>query len=308
MDFYYNKFSSFLLQKYGQKVWKVSLDAGLACPNCQVDGKEGCIFCRNDSFSFMGSKQQKSISQQMYEGIERAKQKFNITKYLAYFQSSTNTFAPIPHLEKLFLEAINFKDVVAISIATRPDCLSTSVIELLQKLTKKVDVWIELGLQSSHNKTLKTINRGHTFEDYTNAVEKLKKIDVRICTHIIIGLPGESRNDIIKTAKRIAQSETHEVKIHPLLILRQTQLESYYNTGKVFPLTLEKYTALAVDFLELLPPTMVIQRLTAEAPKKILIEPQWSLNKLFVLNAIQAEFQRRKSHQGIKFKHIDLKR
>lgn len=304
----YHKFSNFLLRKYGQKVWKVSLDAGLACPNCRVNGKEGCIYCRNDSFSAMGSKEQKSITQQMHEGIARAKQKSKITKFLAYFQSSTNTCAPVDHLEKLFLEAINIKDVVGISIATRPDCLPEDVIHLLHHIAQKIDVWIELGLQSSHNKTLEILNRGHTFEDYTDAIAKLKKIAVRICTHIMIGLPGETRDDIITTAKRIVFCASDEVKIHPLLILKETPLESLYNLGKVTTLALDEYATLVADFLEILPSNMVVQRLTAEAPKELLIEPQWSLNKLSVLHAILTEFRNRNSYQGFKYVKTDLRK
>ena len=298
MTKYYQKFSDFLVQKYGQKVWKISLDAGLSCPNCDSDGKEGCIFCRNDSFSPMGTSEYKSITRQMQGGIAFAQKRWGIKKYIAYFQSSTNTFAPVNELERLYHEAIAQKDVVAISIATRPDCLPPKVIDLIQSLTSKVDVWIELGLQSSFDDTLKIINRGHTFQDYKNAVEALKKINVRICTHIMIGLPGESRTHIKKTAQRISSNGTHEVKIHPLLILKGTPLESMHQQGRIAPLSMDEYVSLAVDFVEMLPPDMVIQRLTAESQKDLLIEPQWCTNKLRVLSAIDAEFEKRGSRQG----------
>lgn len=301
MKKYYNKFSDFLIQKYGQKVWKVSLDAGFSCPNCNADGQEGCLFCRNDSFSLKGSDSLKSITQQMHEGMSFAQTKLNITKYLAYFQSSTNTFAPVHLLRQLFNEAIELKNVVGISISTRPDCLPPKVIDLIAELTNKVDVWVELGLQSVHNKTLQFINRGHTFEDYERAVEKLKKLDVRICTHIMLGLPGETKDDVMQTARTMALSGTHDIKIHPLLILKETQMASLFREGKVPALTLSDYVSLVVDFVEVLPPDMVIQRLTAESQNNLLIEPVWCINKLRVLNAINAEFEKRGTYQGKMF-------
>jgi radical SAM protein (TIGR01212 family) len=299
---YYNKFSDFLIQKYGQKVWKVSLDAGFSCPNCNEDGKEGCLFCRNDSFSLMGSSSRKSITQQMHEGMQFAQTKLNITKYIAYFQSSTNTFAPISQQKELFNQAISLDNVIGVSISTRPDCLPPKVLELIDELSKKVDVWIELGLQSIHNKTLDYINRGHTFEDYEQAVEKLKKLDVRICTHIMLGLPGETKNDVLHTAHAIAGNGTHDVKIHPLLIIKETQMADLFKVGKVHPLTMEEYVTMLVDFVEVLPPEMVMQRLTAESQNNLLIEPVWCINKLRVLNAINSEFQKRGTYQGAKYK------
>jgi radical SAM protein (TIGR01212 family) len=298
MQPYYNKFSDFLLQKYGQKVWKISLDAGFSCPNRTADGKEGCIFCRNDSFSHMGASAQKSITRQMHEGIAFAQQKLGIKKYLAYFQSSTNTFAPTDQLATVYREAIACNDVVGISIATRPDCLPPQVLELIKGLTYEHDVWVELGLQSSHDATLTRINRGHTFNDYERAVSALQQLNVRICTHIMIGLPGESTDDIRKTAQRIAINGTDEVKIHPLLILAGTPLESMYQTGRIQPLSLADYVSLAVDFIEQLPPGMVIQRLTAESRKNILVAPQWCMHKSSVLNSINAEFEKRGTRQG----------
>ncbi|MBN1465813.1 TIGR01212 family radical SAM protein [candidate division KSB1 bacterium] len=298
MQSFYNKFSDFMRLKYGQNVWKISLDAGLSCPNRTQDGKEGCIFCRNDSFSAMGARRQMSIRQQMQEGIALARQKRGIRKFLAYFQSSTNTFAPVTQLAALYEQALAFDDVVGIAISTRPDCLPANVIELIRSLTDRCDVWVELGLQSSHDATLAKIHRGHTFADYERAVAALQKINVRICSHVIIGLPGESRDEIITTAGRVASSGIDEVKIHPLLILRETPLDSMYRRGEIQPLAMADYVSLAVDFVEQLPPHMVIQRLTAESRKNILVEPQWCANKSRVLGAIDAEFAKRGTRQG----------
>jgi len=244
-----------------------------------------------------------SISEQMQKGIKSAESR-NISKFIAYFQSSTNTFAPVPILQKLYKEALQFNGGVGISIATRPDCLPEEVIELFKELADQVTVWVELGLQSANDKTLQLINRGHTFSDYLSAVEKLSRINVRICTHVMLGLPGETHDDILNTARQISHTSTHEVKIHPLLILKETKLESLYNDGQVHALQLGDYVKWVCDFLEILPPEMVIQRLTAEAPSELLIAPLWSRNKLGVLNAIENEFKKRGTRQGVKYQPL----
>ena len=298
MPEYYNKFSNFLKLKYGEKVWKISLDAGFSCPNCTADGREGCIYCRNDSFSRQASNQNQTIVTQMEKGRLFARERMGINKYLAYFQASTNTFASAAILEKYYNEALSFPDVVGISISTRPDCLPFNVIKLIKDLADRTDVWIELGLQSSHNQTLKLLNRGHSYDDFEDAVTELKKINVRICAHLILGLPGETPVDVCATAGKISGLGIDEIKLHPLLILKETALEQLFKTKKIESLLLDEYSALVVDFLEILPKTMVIQRLTAEAPKSMLIAPEWSMNKLAVLTAIDREFESRKSFQG----------
>jgi len=301
MHDYYYKFSTYLKKTYGQKVWKISLDAGLSCPNRTEKGQEGCTFCRNDSFSQMQSLKNLSIKQQVRDGIERARKYHHINKYLVYFQSSTNTFAPSEKLRKLYKEALVDENVVGISISTRPDCLSNDVLSILSDVAQETDVWIELGLQSSHNRSLEILNRGHTVEDYLDAIEKLKYLPLRICTHIMIGLPFEDEKDYHETAEFIARTETHEVKIHPLLVLKNTPLADDYHKSKFDSFTLDNYSRYAVDFLENIPPTMVIQRLTAEAPDEILVQPRWALDKLAVLNQIKNEFRKRGTYQGSRF-------
>jgi uncharacterized protein len=297
MTEFYNKFSTFLKQKYGERVRKICLDAGFTCPNCSADGKEGCIYCRNDSFS-RHENLEYNVAKQMSKGIEFARGRMNIKKYIAYFQASTNTFAPATTLKSYYEQALSFENVVGISISTRPDCLSLNVIRLINDLSKKTDVWIELGLQTSHNKSLDLINRGHTYEDFIKAVHQLQKLNVRICTHLMLGLPGEGRNEMMETAKRIADLNIHEVKLHPVLILKETKLEKLFQNNSFNSLTLQEYATVAVDFISKLPSDMVIQRLTAEAPKPMLVAPAWSMNKLAVLNAINKEFQIRGFYQG----------
>jgi len=295
----YYKFSRFLKEKYGEKVWKISVDAGFSCPNKDpLTGMGGCIFCRNDSFSHMLSVQNIGINEQIEKGIQSAKQRSGINKYIIYFQSSTNTYAPIEVLRRSFFESIVFKGVVGLSIATRPDCLSQEIVDLLDELTHKVDVWVELGLQSSFDSTLNSIHRGHTFQDYLNAVQTLSPLKLRICTHLMIGLPGEKKQHIIETANKIAQTGTQEVKIHPLLILKDTGLENLYLVGKIQELKLDDYVQMVCDFLERIPATMVVQRLTAEAPLQILLAPTWINNKLTIVRFIEQELKRRETFQG----------
>ncbi|MBN2413875.1 TIGR01212 family radical SAM protein [candidate division KSB1 bacterium] len=301
----YYKFSRFLKEKYGEKVRKISIDAGFTCPNKDpLTGEGGCIFCRNDSFSLMQSLQNISTKEQIEKGIQTAKQRKGVNKYIIYFQSSTNTYAPVDVLRRYFMESIAVEGVVGLSIATRPDCLSDNVIELLDDLSRKTDLWLELGLQSSFDTTLKIINRGHTFQDYLNAVQKLSVLNLRICTHIMIGLPGESRRHIIETADKIALTGTQEVKIHPLLILKDTQLENTFLKGEIQELKLNEYVQLVCDFLERIPPTMVVQRLTAESPLDMLLAPDWIKNKMAVLRYIEQELKRRGSFQGSRFKNL----
>jgi len=295
----YYKFSRYLKAKYGEKVWKIPVDAGLSCPNKDpLTGTGGCVFCRNDSFSQMQSLQNISLAEQIETAIAAARARQGINKYLVYFQSSTNTFAPAEVLNRYFNLALNYSGVVGLAIATRPDCLPPEVLNVINELAAKTDVWIELGLQSSHNTTLQIINRGHTYTDYLDAVEKLKKLRVRICTHIMIGLPGEDRSHIIATAEKIAVTGTHEVKIHPLLVLKDTALEKMFINKEFIELELPDYVTLVCDFLERIPAAMVVQRLTAESPREMLIAPAWAEHKHLVLQAINAELVKRETRQG----------
>ncbi|MBD3375656.1 TIGR01212 family radical SAM protein [candidate division KSB1 bacterium] len=299
MDQYYTKFSTFLKDTFHSKVWKISLDAGLSCPNRDPDtGKGGCIFCRMDSFSQMQSLHGQDIDEQIRQGRETAFQRFGIEKYIVYFQSSTNTFAPLKTLRDLFFRAIRHPGVVGISIATRPDCLSPKILDLLDELCRETMVWVELGLQTMHQETLSYLGRGHSFNDYQTAMSLLKSLPLRICTHLMIGLPGETAEHETETARTVADLGTDEVKIHPLLILKDTRVEQLYHTGEITSLSLKHYAQRAVNMLTVLPGSIVIQRLTAEAPEEMLIEPTWALNKLNVLNAIHKEFAVRKTKQG----------
>ncbi len=298
----YYKFSRFLQERYGEKVWKISVDAGFSCPNKDQQTSEGgCIFCRLDSFSRVPSQQGIGLKEQIREGLRLGQSRFGLKKFIVYFQASTNTFAPVRVLRKLFEEAIEYDGVVGLSISTRPDCLPGSVLSLLKDLSHHTDLWVELGLQSIHDRTLKILNRKHSYADYLRAVEKLRPLPLRICTHLMLGLPGESRDDLLETAHEIGHSGIDEVKLHPLLVLNDTPLADMFYKGEFTALGLEEYISLVCDFIERMPPEMVMQRLTAEAPSDILIAPLWTINKMGVLNGIENELSKRNSQQGVKF-------
>ena len=297
----YYKFSKYLKQRFGEKVWKISVDAGFSCPNKDTNGEGGCIFCRLDSFSHLQSQQSISVREQIEAGLKTGRERFGINKFIVYFQASTNTFAPLGVLRELFFDAISYEGVVGLSISTRPDCLPSGVLALLEELSQKTALWVELGLQSIHDRTLQALKRGHSFADFEMAVDKLKKLPLRICTHIMLGLPGESREDVLQTAAVMAHCGTHEVKLHPLLVLEETPLAEMYRSDEFRALELDEYISLACDFIERMPPDLVMQRLTAEAPAEMLIAPRWALNKMKVLNGIERELERRGTRQGEKF-------
>jgi len=296
----YYSFSQFLRQRYGEKVWKISVDAGFSCPNRDgTKGTGGCLFCRLDSFSDMASWRNIDVARQVADGLAAAGGRRGIRKFIVYFQASTNTYAPIEILRKYFFSALSHPEVVGLSIATRPDCLPPEVLRLIEELSERLDVWVELGLQSAHDATLERIRRGHTFADYAAAVALLRPLPVRICTHLMLGLPGETREKMIETARRVAVLGGDEVKLHPMLILKETPMEDLYRRGKTAAMELQDYAQTACDMIEQLPPGMVLQRMTAEAPAAMLLAPLWALDKMRVRRAIEEELLRRDSRQGL---------
>ena len=220
------------------------------------------------------------------------------SKFIAYFQTFTNTYASVEKLLALYDEALSQEDVIGLSIGTRPDCLAPETITLLKEYAKKYHVWLELGLQSIHDKTLQIINRGHNFQQFLDAIELCADRDINLCVHIIIGLPGESEDEILKTAQALAVLPINGIKIHSLLALEGTALGEMYKNESIKLITKEKYVSLVADVLEILPPTMVIQRLTAEGYRDIFLAPDWAMNKLDILNSINKELEQRDSYQG----------
>jgi radical SAM protein (TIGR01212 family) len=251
-----------------------------------------------DSFSRMQSCQDIDVATQIADGIQVGMERKGIHKFIVYFQSSTNTYAPVEILKELFENALTFPGVVGLSVSTRPDCLDQPVLSLLSDLSARTDLWVELGLQSMHDETLRLINRGHSFRDYTDAVASLSQMPLRICTHLMLGLPGETDEMMRQTALAMAQSPIHEIKLHPLLILQETRLAELFHQGLVQSLSLSAYASLVVDFIERMPQHMVMQRLTAEAPREMLLAPLWALDKHAVRRAIEAELVGRDTWQG----------
>ena len=283
----YYSLNKYLRNTFGDKVYKISLNAGFTCPNRDgTIGTRGCIFCSAGDSGDFAESAYLSITEQIEQGKKRVKNKIKSGKYIAYFQAYTNTYAPIEVLREKFYEAINHKDIVAISIATRPDCLGDDVIELLDELNKIKPVFVELGLQTIHKKSARYIRRGYELNIYDEAVEKLKKIKVNIVVHIILGLPGETKEDMLETVKYVCQSGINGIKLQLLHIIKGTDLEKEYLSGKVKPLEFEEYLDIIKSCVEIIPENIVIHRLTGDGAKKDLVAPLWSADKKRVLNSI----------------------
>lgn len=282
----YTTLNSYLKSKFGCKVYKLAIDGGFTCPNRDGTlGTRGCIFCsRGGSGEFAESKE-KSVTQQIDDGKKRVEKKIKDGKYIAYFQAFTNTYAPVCKLKSLYTEAINHPDIVALSIGTRPDCLGNDVLELLDEMNKIKPVFIELGLQTIHENTAQYIRRGYPLEVYDKAVDDLHKIGINVVTHLIIGLPGESEQDILQSVEYVCQ-KADGIKLQLLHILEGTDLADEYRECKVDVLSLEEYTSIIKHCVEIIPDNVVIHRLTGDGAKKDLIAPLWSADKKHVLNTI----------------------
>lgn len=296
----YYDLKSYWRNLFGCNVHKLQIDAGFTCPN--RDGHVatgGCIYCDGRGSKLRQQGALPSVEEQIASGKKYYSK--HAAKYVAYFQTFTNTYAPVKKLRALYDEALTQEDVIGLSIGTRPDCLDPDVVELLSGYAKKYHVWVELGLQSVHDKTLQFINRGHNFQQFSDAVFSLAGRGLNICVHIIIGLPGESDEDVLVTAKTLAAMPVNGIKIHSLLALEGTPLGEMYKKGSINIITKEKYVSQVADVLEVLPPEMVIQRLTADGYRDIFLAPDWAMNKLDVLNAVNRELIRRDSYQGKKY-------
>ena len=296
----YYDLKSFWLNRFGCRVYKLQIDAGFTCPN--RDGtvsRGGCIYCDGRGSRLRQVGPLPSVAEQIRRGKEYYKKHRNAGKFIAYFQTFTNTYAQIEKLKELYDEALAEEDVIGLSVGTRPDCVPDGIIELFQDYTRERHIWLELGLQSIHEKTLRLINRGHSAAAFLEAVHRLSGSNIHVCTHIIVGLPGETREDILETARAIATLPIHGIKIHSLLALKGTVIGDLYEKGEITMFSRDDYITIVCDILEILPPEMVIQRLTADGYRDIFIGPKWAVNKMEVLNAIDRELDRRNTYQGI---------
>lgn len=299
LDKNYYSLDCWLKQTFHEKVYRISLNGGMTCPN--RDGNldtRGCIFCsRGGSGDFAGNAAL-SVHEQLLEGRSRLSQKTNCRRFIAYFQAYTNTYAPVSYLEQIFTEAIREPDVAVLSIATRPDCISPEILELLVSLNRIKPVWIELGLQTIHQQTARFIRRGFSLECYETCVKQLEQAGLTVISHVILGLPGETREDMLATVDYLGHSGIQGIKLQLLHVLKDTDLEVLYEKDP-FPLfSLEEYCSLIVDCIERLPENMVIHRITGDGPRKLLIAPLWSTDKKRVLNRIQQMFRERNTWQG----------
>lgn len=304
---YYRKFNDYLKEKYGGRIQKIAIDAGFTCPN--RDGSKasgGCTFCNNGSFSPYAMTKQ-TVKDQIEKSMEFYKNKFKNTKgFLAYFQAFTNTYAPVEKLREVYDQAMSYPEIIGMSIGTRPDCVPEEVFDLIASYTiEKPEIWVEYGLQTAHYKTLKKINRAHGVSEFVDVVLRTKKrSSMKICVHVILGLPEEDYDDMMETAKLIAALPIDGIKIHPLHIVKHTAMEKQYYRGEIKELDMKEYAKLAVDFLLYLPKDIIVHRITGEAAEDELVAPYWCSPKykMEVLKAIEEELQKRERLEKLSLK------
>ena len=300
-----NLLSGYLKQVYGHKIYKISLNGGMSCPN--RDGKlgtGGCIFCSAGGSGDFAPSPLMSVTNQIEEGKKQIENKYKGSGYIAYFQAYSNTYGDMDYLRKIFTEAISHPQVEILSIATRPDCIDRERAMLIGELNKIKPVWVELGLQTSNEKSAKYIKRGYDNSVFEEAVEMLAKQNVECIVHMIIGLPCETREDMINTVKYINGFNIKGIKFQLLHVLKGTSLAEIYNREKFHIYSLEEYTDILLELIEYLREDIVIHRMTGDGPKKLLIEPLWTGNKRMVLNSINREFSRRNIIQGSKWANV----
>ena len=297
----YNQYSAYLKNKFGVKVYKITLDAGFSCPN--RDGTistGGCIFCDEGGSFSQAHSNLLSIEEQIEEGVKTLSARFKAQKFMSYFQAYSNTYKPVKELEKIYNASLCREDIVGLSIGTRPDCIDDEKLDLIAGYKDDYYTWIEYGLQSIHDKTLRKINRGHDFDCFLKAYEKTKERGINVCVHVIFGL-WESHDEIMQTAQKLAQLGVDGVKIHMLCALENTKLADMYSRGEIDFMSEDEYIQTVCDFLEYLPKTTTIHRLAGNGLKKNLIAPCWLGAKMDCLNKIDRELMKRNSFQGIKF-------
>jgi len=295
----YRDLNTYFRDMFGHRVHKITVDAGMTCPN--RDGTlstGGCIYCSAQGSGTGAFGAGKSIREQLESAKDKVARRFKAKKFIAYFQSFTNTYAPIERLQALYDEALAVPDVAGLAIGTRPDCVSTEVLDLLESYTAGNLIWIEYGLQSAHDVTLNLINRGHDTASFTRAVAATRGRGINICAHIILGLPGETRRQMMETARFLADIGIHGIKLHLLYVILGTRLETLYNAGRYHCLEQQEYVELVCEFLERLPTDMVIQRLTGDPHPRELVAPAWALEKKQTLDMIKAVLEDRDTWQG----------
>ncbi len=299
----YHRFRDDLQKKYGRRIYKISLDAGFGCPHRQGPDRRqgpGCIYCENAAFSpqARSGHPRPPLDEQIVRGIRFGEKRYGARGFFAYFQAYTNTYGPVEVLEERYNVIRRHPEVLGLAVGTRPDCTDEPVLDLLDSFAQDYEVWLELGLQSAHNRTLDRIRRGHSVEDFLDAVQRVSGRRIRICAHVILGLPGEPHGEMMQTARLLADLPIQGVKIHHCHVVRGTPLAESYLRGEYQPLEYTEYLRCVCDFLEALPWPITIQRLLGEAPRDLLLAPKWGKDKGRILAEIQAELERRGTRQG----------
>mgnify|MGYP000438339824 CR=1 FL=1 len=299
----YHSLDHMLRERFGEKVYKVTLNGGMSCPN--RDGKlgsRGCIFCSAGGSGDFAADAELSVTEQIDSQIALLSAKRPIHKYIAYFQANTNTYGPLKKIKACIEPFINKKNVVAISIATRPDCLETDVLNYLAEVNNRCDLWVELGLQTIHDQTGELINRGHNYQDFLDGLNKLRKLKINVCVHIINGLPGETYEMMLETAKAVGQLDIQALKIHMLYVIEKTKLHQLYLQQPFKILSRDEYIDLVVKQLSYIPENIVIERLTGDGNISDLVAPLWSIRKVTILNDIDKLMVAKDYYQGCKIK------
>ena len=301
----YNSINALLSERFGERIYKVTLESGFGCPNRDnTKGRQGCSFCSAESLTPTTSIERAGppgkISEQLKDGIEYVRKRHGAAKVIAYFQHGSNTYAPVAIAKEMFEQAIAHPAVVGLAISTRPDCIDAGYLAVFKALSARTMLWVELGLQSAHDETLNRIDRGHSVREFEDACSMLKSRGIPVCAHVILGLPKETREMMIRTARFLTKVGVWGVKIHNLHVLKGTRMEREYNEGRTPLPDLETYAGWVSDFIENLSPEIVVHRLNAHGPRKLTVAPEWSVNKLAVMNAVHAELARRNSSQGNK--------
>lgn len=303
-DRLYNDFNHYLRSLYGCRVQKIPIDAGFTCPNRDgTKSTRGCIYCNSYGSGTGAFRQGMSISEQIRQAKLFLSERYGAQKFVAYFQAFSNTYAALPLLKQRYAESLADQDIVGLAVGTRPDCVNEDVLALLASYQPKYGVWMEYGLQSASDRTLEFINRGHTVADFIRAVDMTHKAGLLICVHIILGLPGETKKDMMATVRLLSSLGIKGLKIHLLYVVKGTEMEKLLRKGEYTPLRQQEYVDLVCDVLELLPPDMVIQRLTGDPRPEELVAPLWARDKMGTINAIKTALRERSSFQGKYFAH-----
>ena len=306
-DLPYRSFNRYLREQFGERVYRVPIDAGFTCPNRDgVRAFGGCTFCDDRGSGAPTIAQTDDIKDQLDRGIRRISKRYKASKFLAYYQAFTNTYAPEAILRRLYDVALEHPDVSGLCIGTRPDCVEDNILDLLAEYAERTFVWLEIGLQSAFNRTLDRINRGHTAEEFFDAVKRAQKRNLKVATHLIFGLPGETDEEMLETVRQVARTGIEGIKIHQLCIYKGTPMEFDYRLGHLETLDEERYVRLVADALELLPEDMIVMRLVAEGSQDEIIAPAWSFEKERIMKKIEEELARRGTRQGSKFEPAEV--